>query len=77
MVMPPCLIRIPGGRLPFVCVEGNVTCVDCSCIPTEQVTGNAGALSTDLPIAALAAGVTVPWRRNNGDLYHMIYSNYW
>ena len=54
-----------------------MTCVDCSCIPTEQVTGNAGALSTDLPIAALAAGVTVPWRRNNGDLYHMIYSNYW
>lgn len=49
-----------------------MTCVDCSCIPTEQVTGNAGALSTDLPIAALAAGVTVPWRRNNGDLYHMI-----
>lgn len=46
------------GHLPFVCVEGNVTCVDCSCIPTEQVTGNAGALSTDLPIAALAAGVT-------------------
>jgi len=46
------------GSLPFVCVEGNMTCVtaECSCIPIEQVV--AGALSTDLPIAALAAGVT-------------------
>eukprot|EP00435_Cladocopium_sp_Y103_P070899 s320_g36.t1 len=54
------------GRLPFVCVEGNMTCVECSCIPTEQVVAgrerNAGesALSSqsDLPIAAMAAGVT-------------------
>ena len=61
---------ITAGRLPFVCVEGNMTCVECFCIPTEKVAigtaGESAALAADLPIAALAAGVTVSWwRRNN------------
>ncbi|CAK9041728.1 unnamed protein product [Durusdinium trenchii] len=42
------------GILPFVCMDGNMTCTDCLCIP--KATGS--SKRSDLPIAAFAAGVT-------------------
>ena len=42
------------GTLPFVCMEGQMTCKDCACVPKEDSTLS----GSDLPIAALAAAVT-------------------
>jgi len=51
------------GHLPFVCVEGNMTCAQCTCTPSDQLAGGdsdgtALSPSSNLPIAAFAAGVT-------------------
>lgn len=52
-----------SGELPFKCLDGNLTCPDCKCLPRElstmaPVMPSVQVEISELPVAALAAAVT-------------------
>ena len=51
-----------SGKLPFKCLDGNLTCPDCTCLPSELSTMAPLSIQqvevSELPVAALAAAVT-------------------